>query len=366
MSGKPSLFYKSILLLLVLALLLPAGAWAAQDTGVVKGGKLNLRQAPSYTAKILAQYPTGTRVEILERGGDWHKVRVDGKTGYMAAKYVVLSDVSSELYGVVRNPSASGKLNLREEPNTSSKVISQYASGVWVQILSRGGSWHKVRTEDGNTGYMSANFVVIDNLTTVTYATVHTANGGTLNLREEPSFSAKVLAAYKPGTQVQVLLDGTDWDRVKAGSKTGYMHTDFLSTGGTSTSQATVTSSGGKVNLREDASYTARVLGQYAPGTKLEILQAYAKNGWHKVRVDGKTGYMDAAFVRLPNRTATVNNPNTGRLNLRDGPSFDDTILKTFKNGTQVEILNYGAAWCYVKVNGLTGYMVTMYLSIPL
>ena len=50
------------------------------DSALVQGGRLNLRQTPSLAAKVLGQFPTGTMVEIIESGDEWHKVEVEGKT----------------------------------------------------------------------------------------------------------------------------------------------------------------------------------------------------------------------------------------------------------------------------------------------
>ena len=50
-------------------------------------GGCYLRSAPSYEGEIIGEYWTGTTVEFLEDVGGWYKVRVDGKTGYMGARF---------------------------------------------------------------------------------------------------------------------------------------------------------------------------------------------------------------------------------------------------------------------------------------
>ena len=44
------------------------------ESALVVGGALNLRQTASLEAKVLGQYPTGTLVEIEEKGDEWCKV----------------------------------------------------------------------------------------------------------------------------------------------------------------------------------------------------------------------------------------------------------------------------------------------------
>ena len=73
----------------VCAAVMMSGAVVSAETfATVKGGGLNLRETASLDARVLGQYPTGTWITILEKGDTWHKVTVDGKTGYMMNKYL--------------------------------------------------------------------------------------------------------------------------------------------------------------------------------------------------------------------------------------------------------------------------------------
>ena len=82
------------------------------ESALVKGGALNLRETASLDAKVLGQYPTGTLVEIIKAGSEWHRVSVNGKTGYMLAKY--LNSADSAISATVRTNTGTG-LNLREQ-----------------------------------------------------------------------------------------------------------------------------------------------------------------------------------------------------------------------------------------------------------
>ena len=92
------------------------------ESALVKGGALNLRETASLDAKVLGQYPTGTLVEIIKAGSEWHRVSVNGKTGYMLAKY--LNSADSAISATVRTNTGTG-LNLREQPNMNGKIISK-------------------------------------------------------------------------------------------------------------------------------------------------------------------------------------------------------------------------------------------------
>ncbi len=291
-------------------LVLPGSAALADTAGsaLVQGGRLNLRETASIDAKVLGQYPTGTLVEILEEGSEWHKVLVNGKTGYMMAKY--LSTAAKE-----------------------------------------------------------------------TEATVRTNTGIGLNLREEPSLSGKLITSYKPGTKVTVLQKGATWSRVRVEDKEGFMSTQYLSFGGSTTPSTPATPSG-KVavvnnpkdtqvlNLRQTASLDAKVLAYYHNGTKVTILKAGTT--WHKVQVeDGKIGYMMAKYLKTTDDTAEVKpytatliNVNGGKIvNFRKGPSLSASIIRTVPVGTKVTVLEHGTDWCKVEVDGDTGYISTWFMK---
>lgn len=55
---------------------------------VTGGGRLNIRQAPSLTADVIAQAPNGSTLTLLAREGDWYLVSRNGVQGYSAARYI--------------------------------------------------------------------------------------------------------------------------------------------------------------------------------------------------------------------------------------------------------------------------------------
>ena len=50
--------------------------------------KVNLRESPSTDSKSFATLASGTEVKLITKEGDWYKVIVNGKTGYIKADYI--------------------------------------------------------------------------------------------------------------------------------------------------------------------------------------------------------------------------------------------------------------------------------------
>lgn len=63
----------------------PAPAYLTVRTN---GAALMLRASASQSARILARIPNGHRVELVSRGGAWHRVRYGGAVGYVSANWV--------------------------------------------------------------------------------------------------------------------------------------------------------------------------------------------------------------------------------------------------------------------------------------
>ena len=269
-------------------------------------------------------------------------------------------------YAVVKN----GKLNLRAAATAGSESLGLYSSGTWVEILGQSGNWRYVRTEDGQYGYMSANYLTIDNAATLSSGTVHNPDGY-VNLRAYASMSAQVLGRYQPGTTVDILARlSSGWTQVRVGSHTGYMVSDFVLSDMQSKAGHIVSRFGSRINLRSGPSTDAEVITSLPTGANVSVLIS-GKN-WHKITSGTYTGYISAQYVAMgasstaqPSAvTAYVSNPRaTQVLNLRAQPSLDAKVLGYYSNGTQVRVVSKGVTWSEVYVGNTHGYMMTQYLS---
>lgn len=68
-----------------------AMAWAEEERAEILTN-LKLRKEPSTAGKVLDTYKKGTPVTILEIDGDWCKVEIGGRTGYMMREYISIPE----------------------------------------------------------------------------------------------------------------------------------------------------------------------------------------------------------------------------------------------------------------------------------
>ena len=274
-----------------------------------------------------------------------------------------------------------GQLNLRAQPNTSSKSLGRYSTGSWVRVDGyANGGWYLVHTMDGKTGYMSQGYLDFGAGTNT--STVRYANGGYVNLRSGPSMDAGVIMRVTCGTQVVVQSSAGDWDyislSVNGSTVYGYMLRSFLESA--TTSAVVTTRNGGKVNVRSGPSSSYGSIGTLASGTRVTVM--LKGNDWYRITANGMTGFMSSSYLSATGsssgsssggsssggtpttQTAYVNNPkSTQVLNLRERPSQNARSIGQYRNGTQVRVVAYDVRWCEVYVGTKHGYMMTRYLS---
>ena len=275
------------------------------DSALVQGGRLNLRQTPSLAAKVLGQFPTGTMVEIIESGDEWHKVEVEGKTGFMMAKF--LNTAEKQQTAVVRTNTGIG-LNLREEPSTEGTIITSIKNGSEVVVLQKGTNWSRVSVGT-HEGFMSTQYLHFGNAPVQQPATGKIAvvnnprDTQVLNLRQNASLDAKVLDYYRNGVKVTILKAGSTWHKVQVeDGKVGYMMAKYLKVTNDTTSvqpfQAKVinVNGGSYVNFRKGASLSASIIDRIDVGTSVTVIEH--GTDWCKVVIDGVEGYMSTWFLK--------------------------------------------------------------------
>lgn len=225
-------FLAVLLVAVMLMSILPATSMAASYATVV-GGWLRLRSAPNFNATTITSYYTGTQVQIISSSSGWYKVQTpDGRIGYMYGDYLrVGGSIPSEGTAYVTSYNGYG-VRLRTGPGTGYRIIRTYAVGTPVTVLERGTYWSRISI-GGTVGYMMSQFLHFgsdypDDGNVLCYATIWSSNGYGVRLRTGPSKSYSKIGVYSVGTKVAVLQKGAVWDRIRVGSRVGWMMNEFL------------------------------------------------------------------------------------------------------------------------------------------
>ncbi len=213
----------------------------------------------------------------------------------LLATLIPAASLALTQYGYV----TGGWLRLRSSPSFSASTLSSYNTGTKVKILGTSGSWYNVEAPDGLTGYMYASYVTLNGGGGTGTAYVTSTNGYGVRMRTGPGTGYRILGVYSVGTAVTVLESGTTWSKIQIGSRTGYMMSKFLTTGGGGGTgeYATIWSSNGYgVRLRTGPGTSYGIIGVYSVGTLVTILSHGST--WDKIAVGSRIGYMMNCYLR--------------------------------------------------------------------
>ena len=119
---------------------------------------LFLRSEPSTDSEALGYYRNGKTVTLLKKLDGWYKVKVDGQTGYMMAKYLKVTDEVSSGTATVYNPNGNSYVNFRRSASLNAAVLAHVPVGTKIDVLEKGTDWTKTEI-DGVTGYISTWFL---------------------------------------------------------------------------------------------------------------------------------------------------------------------------------------------------------------
>lgn len=117
----------------------------------VTGDDVHLRTGPGVGYDIKWAYGNGFPLQVLDRKGEWIKVRdFEKDTGWIHA-----SLLSEEPFVIVSaHKNSDKKINIRSGPSTSYDIVGKAYYGVVFQKLETKSGWVKVRHESGLEGWI--------------------------------------------------------------------------------------------------------------------------------------------------------------------------------------------------------------------
>ncbi len=381
---------------------------------------LNLRTGAGTNYNIITTIPKGKNVTVLDNSGSvWVKVQYGSSQGYCSREYLNITSGGGSSSSSSSGSAGSGKtavttvgLRLRSGPGTNYKTLTILDEGVSLTVLdTSNGSWTKVKTSSGMTGYCSTQYLKISSGTSSGSSSGGNSGGGSssgtvsksavttdyLNLRSGPGTNYSVLLTLTKGATLTVIDDSNaSWAKVRTVSgKEGYCSKEYLkydsgsssggNSGGSSSSAITVATTTANLKLRQGPSTSYAYIVVLPKGTKLTVTDN-SMSGWAKVKTaDGKQGYCSKEFLDIKTEAGTPEpapepepDPEpekpeqnlvattTANLRLRSGPGTSYSVILTLSNGTKVTVIdNSDPAWAKVRTAaGKEGYCSKEFLKI--
>lgn len=139
--------------------------WGYTNLGIanVESGNLNVRELPSTEGKLVGKLPKNAACEIVSTEGEWAQIRSGEVEGYVKTEFLLTGpEAKIKAAELIRSVAVSNTdgLNIREQPNTESEVVTQVAMGAELELLENQGDWVKVSI-DGEEAFVSSEYVDI-------------------------------------------------------------------------------------------------------------------------------------------------------------------------------------------------------------
>ena len=311
---------KRIMISLLFGLIICCTAvYSFGTTGIVNTDTLRLRKSNSKESSILTLLSIDEKVEILTRTEDgWYKVKYtdyQGKNyeGYVSEDYITVKDDST----IQKEPSE--EIETSEEENNANTEVTNPQEEV--------GTEEKV--EESTTKIIKKGKKVY---------TIPLINSNTIKILEKD-------------VNVEVLTELNGWSYVSTDEFEGWVRTSDLTA--TDAQKKVGYISGTSVNFREQPDTSGEVIKKLSRNKKVVILEE--TNGWTKIEVDGKQGYVNAQYVsdkkvettarsssrRTTNKTTTTQQTNTSKT--------ETTENKQVSNASISEIVAYAKKYLGYK-----------------
>ena len=259
----------------------PEPVFVPVNMGTIVTGKLNIRKDTGSQYDVVGSYMEGDRIEILETKtvdstvwGRTNKgwigmgyVRMDGTAPEGNSETQINSDGNYNVlgYGVVDLQ----ELNLRHGPGVEFDKVGTVTEAVRYAYYQIQDDWVRI---DG--GWVSTEYFYLEG-TVAKDAFPATVTTDDLNIRTGPSTDFQSVGTYQKGEQVEVLGCVHRW----AYTSQGWISLDYLEARTPEYTTGTYTTTIG-LNIRKEANADSEVVGSYAKGEVITILEV--KDGWGK------------------------------------------------------------------------------------
>ena len=240
----------SLLISVFIVFLLNAKAFAT--TGTITEITVNMREKASTDSKIVSRVTQDDKVEVLEKSGDWYKIKNKNKTGFIYGKYIKVDDseISEENLNddddevtkdIEKSFYISNETPICIVPNISSTVIYTSEKDTDVQLIEQINNWSYISVNSLYDWVRNDSLKEKDSNTKTENEEDNTKQSeqkneikyikyDKVNLRKEPSVDSTSLQKLSINTEVNLIEEvDSKWSKIEVDGKTGYVSNSLLS-----------------------------------------------------------------------------------------------------------------------------------------
>ena len=249
----------------------PVKANAATLEGYVTASALNVRSSDSIHSHKIGLFERNTKVKILSVGKEWDKVQYGNRTGYVYNEYIKTIEEESNLNVKGHVINISSYLRVRSSDSTNSHTKGYLRNGQSIDIISKVGSWYKIKY-NGGTGYVYGEYVSVSHSNNsesshnISHNTKvekiqkgHIVNiSSCLRVRSSDSTNSHIKGYLRNGQSIDIISKVGSWYKIKYNGGTGYVYGEYVSVNNSSNDKPTSNKSSKRVQQTGLAGEIAR------------------------------------------------------------------------------------------------------------
>lgn len=194
----------------------------------------------------------------------------------------------------INGVSLADNVNIRETPETDSKVLGQLTIGETAQILSNKNNWYLIKTSSGSEGWVLNDLVAVDEEKDPIKRGMIVTD--ILNVRKEPSTQSNIIHTLSKENKVVISRSQDEWYEIPISeTKNGWIHSDYVKIKPNYSKGKII---GDNVHLRKGNSLESEVVKELSVDTYI-----YVKNysdGWYQISTfDGENGWVHNELVSI-------------------------------------------------------------------
>ena len=277
-------------------------------TATVNTDTLKLRKEASTDSDVLSLLNLGEKLEVIEKAGDWYKVKVNNKTGYVSKDYIKVSEEVSNNNVEEENVDNTNQTTNTQTPTETTVIEEQ-----------------QEETNNQNTSYINKELKIIKDT----------------NCYILPLINSNILTNLKKDSKVTIKSEVNGWIYVETEELTGWILTSSVDIANldTQSNNEQVNSQEPKV---EESNKTEKTEEQNTQTTTTETKTQEPK----VTPVTEKTMYV-----------------NTASIYMRKGAGTNYEVVDSLILNSSVIVTGEINDWYQVKVSGKTGYIAKRLLS---
>lgn len=134
---------------------------------------------------------------------------------------LTLSAFAYEIKGGTVTTNSS--VNIRSGAGTSYSKLGSLKDGEKVLVLDNSQGWCKIAYDDGEVGYMSADYIDISSVMNIEVGYAQVTVSSSLNMRAKPSTSGSKVTQLPNGAKCEIIGVNSGWLKVNYKNYTGYI-----------------------------------------------------------------------------------------------------------------------------------------------